>query len=196
MTLALIGITLIYLFIIGRFVLGFDKVEDFNMKDVQPKTSFSIVVPFRNEAENLPNLVQSLSELNYPEELFEVVLVDDDSEDESTRIINEVLDTSSFAHDTRTDVQIIKNERTSASPKKDAITTAIKKSKHNWIVTTDADCTFNSEWLSTIDAFIQEKHSEMVVGPVMYNTNNSFLERFQSLDFMSLIGATIGGFGI
>ena len=196
MTLALIGITLIYLFIIGRFILGFDKVEDFLVNDVEAKTSFSIVVPFRNEAENLRNLLLSLSELNYPDTLYEIILVNDDSTDKSLNIINKVLGTLYSEGETQTDITIIKNKRTSESPKKDAITSAINKSNYDWILTTDADCTFNKEWLTTIDAFIQEKKPEMVVGPVAYNTCNTFLNRFQSLDFMSLIGATIGGFGI
>ena len=190
MTFALIGITLIYLFIIGRFVLGFDKVEDFKFEETEPKTTFTIVIPFRNEAENLPNLMQSLSELDYPSELFEIILVDDDSEDESLAAIKRFLDSA------RNDIKIIENERNSESPKKDAITTAIKRSKYDWILTTDADCTFNKEWLHTLDAFIKEKQLKMVVGPVTYTITNSFLERFQILDFMSLIGATIGGFGI
>jgi cellulose synthase/poly-beta-1,6-N-acetylglucosamine synthase-like glycosyltransferase len=36
----------------------------------------------------------------------------------------------------------------------------------------------------------------MVVAPVTYYELDSFLKRFQLLDFLSLIGATIGGFGI
>ena len=203
MTITLIGITLIYLFIIGRFVLGFDKVEDFELNNIEPKTSFTIVVPFRNEAENLPNLIQSLSELNYPKFLFEIILVDDDSEDDSVTIIKNIINNklldgvyAEHSRSTQGNITIIKNIRASESPKKDALTAAIKKSKHNWILTTDADCTFNKEWLSIIDAFIQEKQPKMVVGPVTYKIKKTFLERFQLLDFISLIGATIGGFGI
>jgi cellulose synthase/poly-beta-1,6-N-acetylglucosamine synthase-like glycosyltransferase len=39
------------------------------------------MVPFRNEAANLPLLLDSFSELNYPKERFEVILVDDESEE-------------------------------------------------------------------------------------------------------------------
>jgi cellulose synthase/poly-beta-1,6-N-acetylglucosamine synthase-like glycosyltransferase len=186
MTLAIIVITLIYLFIIGRFVLGFDKISDFQLEDLVPKSSFTIVVPFRNEARNLPNLLRSLSALNYPRKLLEFILIDDDSTDESVKLINEF--NSGF--------RLIKNKRKSASPKKDAIATAIDHSKHDWIVTTDADCIFNEDWLITLDAFIQQKQPRMIVGPVTYSNNDTFLKRFQLLDFLSLIGATIGGFGI
>ncbi len=186
MTLALIVITLLYLFIIGRFVFGFDKVIGFKYENAVPKSTFSIVVPFRNEAENLPNLLRSLSALNYPPELLEFILIDDDSTDESVNVINEF----------DIEVMLFKNKRLSVSPKKDAITTAIDHSNHDWVVTTDADCVFNQDWLITLDAFIQQKQPKMIVGPVTYSNNDTFLKRFQLLDFLSLIGGTIGGFGV
>jgi len=36
----------------------------------------------------------------------------------------------------------------------------------------------------------------MVVAPVNYKVKNNFLEQFQLLDFMSMQGSTIGGFGV
>ena len=186
MTLALIVITLLYLFIIGRFVFGFDKVDNFQFNKGIPKSTFSIVIPFRNEAENLPNLLHSLAALNYPSELLEVILIDDDSSDASVKLINE------FDNGYR----LFENKRLTASPKKDAITTAIAQSNHEWIITTDADCVFHQDWLISLDAFIQHKQPKMIVGPVTYSNNDTFLKRFQLLDFLSLMGATIGGFGI
>ena len=51
-------------------------MKRFFKKVVVPKTAFTIVVPFRNEKENLPNLLYSISLLDYPKELVEVILVD------------------------------------------------------------------------------------------------------------------------
>jgi cellulose synthase/poly-beta-1,6-N-acetylglucosamine synthase-like glycosyltransferase len=45
------------------------------------RTRFTIIVPFRNEAANLPLLLDSISKLHYPKERFEVILVDDESEE-------------------------------------------------------------------------------------------------------------------
>ena len=177
---------------------GFDKIGHFKLQDLPAKTKFSIVIPFRNEAENLPKLLDSIAKLNYPKAFFEVILVDDNSEDKSVSIINKILDTKSLKKDfTRIDnIRIIKNEITSNSPKKDAITSAIKASKFNWIITTDADCVLPKYWLDTFDEFIQTKHTNCIVAPVTYHGNNSFFNRFQTVDFLSLQGATIGGFGI
>ena len=159
-------------------------MKRFSRKEFTPKTSFSIVVPFRNEKENLPNLLHSISLLHYPKELVEVILVDDDSEDEF-RIQN-----LEFR------IQIVKNIRKSNSPKKDAIETAIKVAKNDWIITTDADCLVQKDWLKIYDQYIQENEVEMVASGVCYVPKKGFLSAFQNLDFLSLQGATIGSFGI
>ena len=195
LTLLAIIITITYLFIIGMLVYGFDKVEDFKLQDLPAKTKFSIVIPFRNEAENLPKLLDSISQLNYPKSMFEVILVDDDSEDDSVSIINDFVSKRPFDC-AQGDIKVIKNKKTSNSPKKDAITSAIKISKYNWIITTDADCMLPKYWLDTFDECIQTKQPNCIVAPVTYHGKKSFFNRFQTLDFLSLQGATIGGFGI
>jgi cellulose synthase/poly-beta-1,6-N-acetylglucosamine synthase-like glycosyltransferase len=159
-------------------------MKRFSKKEFTPKTSFTIVVPFRNEKENLPNLLRSISLLNYPKELVEVILVDDDSDDEF-RIQN-----LEFR------IQIVKNIRKSNSPKKDAIETAIQIAKNDWIITTDADCLVQKDWLIIYDQYIQKNEFEMVASGVCYVPKSSFLSAFQNLDFHSLQGATIGSFGI
>lgn len=173
-----------YVALIGSLYFGFQKLKILKNENVQPKTNFSIVVPFRNEAENLPKLLHSISLLNYPKELFEIILVDDESEE-----------VFSYQHSAFS-VRIIKNIRKSNSPKKDAIETAIQVSKHNWIITTDADCLVQKNWLATIDSYIQKENKRMVAAGVCYVPQTGFLHAFQNLDFLSLQGATIGSFGL
>ncbi|MGS2725387.1 glycosyltransferase family 2 protein [Psychroserpens sp. BH13MA-6] len=184
-------ILLCYVFLIGSFIYGFDKVVDYKLKDIAPKTTFTIVVPFRNEAENLPPLLKSLSKLNYPKSLYEIILVNDESTDDSLSCIEKersILNSISLT--------ILNNERQTSAPKKDAITTAIKQAKYQWIVTTDADCILPKYWLDGLDCYIQEHKVQMLVAPVTYGQANSFFERFQLLEILSLQGITIGGFGI
>lgn len=190
----LIVIIIAYLILIGALIYGFDKVEGFLLQNLKPKTKFSIVIPFRNEAENLPKLLKSISKLNYPKALFEVILVDDESDDGSADIIYNLLNTKDF---TGTDyMKIIKNNRVSNSPKKDAITSAIEMANNEWIITSDADCVLPEYWLDTFEELIQTKQPNCIVGPVTYFGQTSFFNRFQTLDVLSLQGATIGGFGL
>jgi glycosyltransferase involved in cell wall biosynthesis len=174
----------IYCLAILALLYGFTKVDSFEYIGLKPKTKFSIIVPFRNEVENLPKLLESFSKLNYPTELFEVILVDDDSEE-----------VFSIQHSVFS-VRVIKNIRVSNSPKKDAISTAIKTVKNDWIITTDADCVANKNWLATFDNYIQLHDVSMIAGAVTYDCENSFLHHFQQLDLESLQGATIGSFGL
>ena len=175
---------IIYILFIGQLIYGFNRVKRFTKNDTIPTTSFSIVVPFRNEAENLPKLLHTISNLNYPKELFEVLLVDDDSEEVFSAQY------SVFS------LQVVKNIRKSNSPKKDAIETAISIAKNDWIITTDADCLVQENWLNSFDQLIQEKKLKMIASGVCYVPKNGFQHAFQTLDFLSLQGATIGSFGI
>lgn len=181
----------IYVVFILQLIFGFDKVKSFVRTDEKPTTKFSIVVPFRNEEKNLPKLLKSFSNLNYPKESFEIIMVDDFSTDASERVYikwrmeNGLIETT-----------LLENLRLSNSPKKDAISRAIPILKHEWVVTTDADCIVNKNWLLTLDNFIQKNTAEMVVGAVVYKTKNNWFHQFQQLDLLSLQGTTIGSFGI
>ena len=80
MILVLLILLFVYCLAIMTLIYGFNKVNSFEYLGLKPKTKFSIIVPFRNETENLPQLLNSFSKLNYPADLFEVVLVDDASD--------------------------------------------------------------------------------------------------------------------
>jgi cellulose synthase/poly-beta-1,6-N-acetylglucosamine synthase-like glycosyltransferase len=184
MSFTLFLILSIYIFTIGLLTYGFFNVKKYHQKNLKPQTSFTIIVPFRNEAENLPHLLESFSKLNYPTDLFEVILVDDSS--------NEKFQIPHFTFQ----VTQMDNIRTSNSPKKDAISTAMQDVKTNWVITTDADCLVSENWLLTFDNYIQQNNVSMLAGAVTYECKNSFLHHFQQLDLISLQGATIGSFGI
>lgn len=187
---AFLIIIILYTILIGSFIVGYNKVAIFSTSNSEEKTGFSVVIPFRNEAKNLSELLQSIQELNYPETLFEVILVNDESEDHSVSIIDTFISKSAL------NLRVINNKRFSNSPKKDAITIAINQSKFNWIVTTDADCKLPKNWLQNFNAFILKNNPNMIIAPVNYTIENSVLQGFQLMDFWSLQTATIGSFGI
>lgn len=190
-SIILLVILLVYVILIAQLVLGFRKVKSFQAGDLQPKTAFTIVVPFRDEEKNLSTLLNSISRLNYPISLIQIVMVDDFSKDNSVKIFNDWR----ISHQ-EVDTTLLENLVLSNSPKKDALGRAIPIARHEWIVTTDADCIVNENWLQALDNYIQRNNPEMVVGSVMYKTKNNWFHHFQQLDLMSLQGTTIGSFGI
>jgi len=191
MIILAVVILALYSILILAFIIGFNRVENLNTVSSPPTTSFSIVIPFRDEDRNLMYLLDSLSILNYPKELFEIILIDDVSTDNSVDIIDD------FKHkNSKLNIEVFTNNRTSGSPKKDAIETAINYANFDWIVSTDADCKVPQNWLLIFNEHIQNHQPKLIAAPVTYCTTNSLLDQFQLLDLMSLQGATIGGFGI
>ncbi|MDO1501757.1 glycosyltransferase [Winogradskyella maritima] len=177
------------------FLRGFNRQKDFLLSEIEPQTAFTIVVPFRNEAKNLPTLLRSFSNLKYPKALFEIILVNDMSEDDSIGVINEFLNSKS-GKNLKNIIQINDRIISTKSPKKDAITTAIHLAKYDWILTTDADCAVPPYWLDTFDQYIQTNDCVSVSGPVKFTGLSSFLTRFQILDALSLQAVTLSSFGL
>jgi len=180
-----------YTLFIGQLIFGYTQIKSFKRTNQKPLTTFSIIVPFRNEEKNLGKLLESISKLNYPKELFEVITVDDDSTDSSASIYNLWRFQNGLIRTT-----LLENLRLSNSPKKDAISRAMHIVKNNWIVTTDADCTVNKNWLLTLDNYIQNSDARMIIAAVVYKTKNNWFHQFQQMDLMSLQGTTIGSFGL
>lgn len=183
-------ITLIYLGIISSLILGFDKVDTLYLTDIPNKTDFSIIVPFRNESHRLVSLLSSLRLLDYPIHKFELIFADDNSTDESVNLIQDSL------KDTDLKFQILRSASDGISPKKAAIDQAIRLAKYSWIVTTDADCKVPIYWLQSLDNLIQKNNPDMVLGPVLYSNENTWLDRFQVLENLSLQAVTIGSCGV
>jgi len=151
-----------------------------------PATKISIIIPARNEEENIAACLDSIIDQNYLTHLFEVLVVDDHSVDNTNKIVLRYWDKN---------VKLI-NLKDFVAPgeinsyKKKAIEIAIQQSTGELIVTTDADCIASNNWLSTIAAFYGERKPEFIVMPVAINSSSRFIEIFQSLDFMTLQGIT------
>ena len=185
------AILILYVFLIVLLVVGFIKLPSHNIpQDKIPTTGFSILIPFRNEAENLERLLLSLAALKYPEARFETLLINDASTDASVEIIETFLLTHKLP------LKILDNERFSGSPKKDALTKGIAHAAFDWIVTTDADCQVPVLWLDQFNALAVKNSIQFIAGPVSFFSEKGILNAFQHLDFLSLQGATIGSFGL
>ncbi|MDX1828914.1 MAG: glycosyltransferase [Lutibacter sp.] len=188
--LALI-ISSFYIILVGAFIIGFSKLSDFKLSNLSSEIKFSVIVPFRNEANNLPVLLDSFSNLTYPTNFFEIILVNDESSDNFKHIID------AFKKEYPTiNLQLINSVRKYNSPKKDALNTAINLANFDWIITTDADCKVPKTWLTSFNEFIQKNNPLFIAAPILFEKQNSFLFHFQNLNFTSLIGSTIGSFGI
>jgi cellulose synthase/poly-beta-1,6-N-acetylglucosamine synthase-like glycosyltransferase len=155
---------------------------------VQPETKFSIIIPARNEEKNIALCLDTIFNQDYPSDLYEVIVINDHSTDETENIIRALQEDHPQLRLLNLADHI--NGKQLNAYKKKAIEFAISQSNGNWIVTTDADCTVGEKWLSMYDAFIQKNDAVFVAAPVMFTNDNSFLTTFQLLDFISLQGIT------
>jgi biofilm PGA synthesis N-glycosyltransferase PgaC len=146
-------------------------------KDV--KMFLSVLVPVRNEEATIDRLLKDLINQNYPKDKFEIIVANDHSEDNTIQVIEKKINNA-------INIDIVANE---GQGKKSAITTGVRFSKGEIIVTTDADCRLDKNWLETIsDSFYNEK-IKMVVGAVKIQTKDSLFSKLQAIEFSSLIGS-------
>ncbi|HTI11660.1 MAG TPA: glycosyltransferase [Puia sp.] len=162
-------------------------------------TKISILVPARNEENNIGACLASLSRQSYPKDRYEVIVIDDHSTDRTAAIVTE------FAHSGLSIVylQLTKAEDEARHPKRQdqrpparargkkfAIETGIGAAAGELIITTDADCRFHPDWLRTLAGFYQETGAKFIAAPVKIDSSSSFLSIFQTLDFITLQGIT------
>lgn len=142
----------------------------------------SLIIPFRNEFKHLPSILDAINKLELDGLVLEIIWVDDQSEDGGCSLISEQLLQHSNWKLLRT-----KDELTG---KKAALSLGINASSYNWIVCTDADCTFGPFWLQSMASTAIHTEADLVSGPVLL-VGTSWFQRLQALEFMSL--NAIGG---
>ncbi len=148
----------------------------------------SIVVPVRNEARQIGSLLEDLRKQSYPEDQYEIIIVNDHSTDHTSEIANSY--TSRFAN-----IRLIELEAGEYG-KKSAIKKGVSKARHKVIISTDGDCRAPSEWLSHIMAAFGAPGIRMVAGPVILDPDSGWFRAMQSLEFLSLIGVSAGAAGL
>lgn len=151
-------------------------------------TRFSVIIPARDEAENIGVCLNAIYQQDYPAGLFEVIVVDDHSTDDTAMVVQALQQQYPTLKLTRLS-DLVDGKALNAYKKK-AIEIAIPQASGEWIITTDADCTAGKDWLKYFDEFIQDRAPALVAGPVKFTNNGSLVSIFQCLDFLSLQGIT------
>lgn len=145
--------------------------------------TFSILIPARNEEQTIISCLQSISAQHYPKEKYEIIVVDDHSEDDTANKVSNFI-----ASNPSINISLLSMAKLAPSgSKKEGITLGIDWAKSPNIILTDADCVRGNKWLGAIDSFMQEKPVKMVYAPVFFSASNTF-ERMQSLEFSGLVG--------
>lgn len=176
------AVTGLYGFMIVYAITGWKKL---NIEDEkQPWLGVSILVAARNESENIETVIKDIFNQNYNHELFELIVIDDNSEDDTLQKANGLK--AKFPN-----VKVISN--TDESGKKTALQKGVNLSKFDTIATIDADCRVPSEWLITMTSHWVQNQTKMLLGPVVFQANRTVLQQAQSMEMLAIMGLT-GGF--
>ncbi|MGI9138926.1 MAG: glycosyltransferase [Sediminibacterium sp.] len=156
-------------------------------------TNFTIIIPARNEASNIKTCVDSILAQNYPDKFYEIIVIDDFSEDNTAFIVQSIQNVNQ--HVRLLSLSNFYKENEIRSFKKKAIEKAVLHAKGDWIITTDADCIVPPNWLLLYHQFIEKNKPVFVAAPVMFIKESGILNTFQVLDFLALQGITAAAVG-
>ena len=130
-----------YIVSICYVIYGFVKLRNttkFDSRLTETRNKVSVIIPVRNEEDNILNCLLSLEKNKDVEQVdFEIVVVNDHSTDKTLNVVK------TFIENSKKDVSLYNlNDTTS---KKEALKFGITKAKYNIIATTDADCILHVE---------------------------------------------------
>lgn len=169
-----------YIYNILRISGALKRFKTF-LPEIEPGIFVSVIVACRNEEMNIPLLLADIALQNYPPDLYELIVVDDNSSDSTFKVA------SGF-----TGIKNLKVLKNNGRGKKKALRKGIEASTGKLIITTDADCRVEKSWIRTIASFQVENNPEMIICPVRLEGGKGFFSGFQELEFLSLQGITAG----
>ncbi|HUR31781.1 MAG TPA: glycosyltransferase, partial [Saprospiraceae bacterium] len=155
----------------------------------KPKTPISIIIVVRNGEKIIEACIQSIFNQQYPTELFELIIIDDRSEDETESIVK------NFTNSSLRFFRLIDFPHCVHSPafKKSGIELGVHQANNELIVVTDSDCTHHGDWLRTISYTHSQYKSVFYTGPVQLKDNNKTLVKMQQMENQALMLVTAAG---
>ncbi|SNS54097.1 Glycosyltransferase, catalytic subunit of cellulose synthase and poly-beta-1,6-N-acetylglucosamine synthase [Belliella buryatensis] len=154
------------------------KSELVNPSTNSSHQSLSLLIPFRNEADNLLRIFTSIEQLDV--EHLQVVWINDHSEDYSVERLSALVEKST----SRFDHLIIESK---GKGKKAALESGIQIALGEIILTTDSDCVLPRFWLQEMLHDFQNSEIQLISGPVMTKGGDSFFYKFQQIDWASIL---------
>ena len=180
-------LTFAFLLVAINLYNGFKhQVKKLHMIISKPK--LSIIIAAKNEESNISSLIDSIDQLNYPKENFEVIIVDDNSTDRTVEIIHSrISDKNNFS--------LIKADKKEIEGKKGALSLGIKKAKNNFIIITDADCKPEINWLNGLAGGLDYGY-DFVFGVAPIKTGKTLPEKLSSFENLRNTFLSIAAVGL
>jgi poly-beta-1,6-N-acetyl-D-glucosamine synthase len=155
----------------------------------RPKPFISVVIAARDEADYITQCLTGFTQQTYPSTHFEVLVVNDESTDQTAQLVETIAQKHTHIHLLNVDQQY-----PHMAAKKRPMSVGIHHAKGEWIVTTDADCQVPPTWLGNLAAYMQTD-TDVIIGFSQIKTQQdslSLFEKLQGCDFLSLMSAAAG----
>lgn len=189
----LYGLVFTYIMLMMVFTRGVFRVSRINV--IKPDAGrdrlpfVSVLVAVRNEESNLENLLGGLLQQNYPNGLWEVVISDDQSEDNTLAILSDFM---KMNPEFPVKVIAADSQEIREKGKKQALGRALRASSGEVLLCTDADTVLDARWISAMTRQLEDSRVMMVLGPVFIRQEGSFLQKLQETEFFGIMGLTAG----
>lgn len=194
----LFAVTAVYVLHMGAVALGFARIRRANSPD-PPDTwpSVSVIVPARNEADDIDSCLESLRACEYPEEKLEIIVVDDFSTDGTAARVRAQQPAGMPPESTEPVrlVEMASSTEQNGDHKPAVVARGVDAANGDIILTTDADCTVSPKWIRSMVRRCTTD-TPFVAGPVAYNHEDLFLPRLQALELMGLVAYGAGSLGL
>jgi cellulose synthase/poly-beta-1,6-N-acetylglucosamine synthase-like glycosyltransferase len=183
------SIVLLYFFTVILFLLGIRRIKKIPVPVNFPPLDVTVVIPFRNEGNNLIGLARGLMAQDYTEDLYRVLFINDHSEDGSDEMLK---DTISADH--RLTCIDLPEDR---QGKKEALTYGIEQCSSDYIIQTDGDCLVGPGFIRSHMALMVGSGYDLVAGLTTTAAESpGFTQAYERLDLLSLVASGAGSFGI
>jgi len=184
MQVLVILVSVVYYLFVGFLIQAWRKKipQKTNPQVREPKVS--VVIAVRNESETIGCIMDSLSRQDYSADRFEVIVMDDGSTDHTSEIVQ--------VKGKRLSCDLILGvtgaDQLGGNGKKVAITRGVELAKGELILITDGDCRVEPQWISSHVKWFLDYQADFLAGPVRIKGDTAFWQRWQALEFASLVG--------
>ncbi len=179
------AIIFLYFFCIVFLAFKLNKTKEANHFEHNIKTD--IIIAFRNEEQNIANLIDDLNKQSCSNCKF--ILVDDHSTDKSFEMA--CLKTS---YNQRF---VVLQLPPGMFGKKQALEYGIKRSNSKYILFTDADCRLNTNWVSTIVSDMSCYNLDFCSGAFLIHNYTNTFQKLQAIEtlFLTAVGHALISLG-
>ena len=151
---------------------GLYKSPEFGKNDELPKVS--IVISAYNEEKKIADSIESLKAIDYPKEMYEVIIVNDGSKDKTRDVVLEYADGKNVIF-----IDNAKNKGKAA-----CLNQGIKTAKGTYVACMDADSVVSKDILRKTLPYFKDRKTGAVTVSVEAKNANNFLQRIIQLEYL------------